>query len=65
MTPFLLCYGVFRSGSDSLERTLKYDRRASTGNMTAKELEDYVERFLAEELDDPEVQLMLVSFEGD
>ncbi len=33
--------------------------------MTAKELEDYVERFLAEELDDPEVQLMLVSFEGD
>ena len=35
------------------------------GNMTAKELEDYVERFLAEELDDPEVRLMLVSFEGD
>jgi len=35
------------------------------GNMTAKELEDYVERFLAEELEDPEVQLMLVSFEGD
>ena len=35
------------------------------GNMTAKEVEDYVKRFLAEELDDPEVQLMLVSFEGD
>ena len=37
------------------------------GDMTAKakELEDYVERFLAEELDDPEVRLMLVSFEGD
>jgi len=33
--------------------------------MTAKELEDYVERFLVEELDDPEVQLMLVSLEGD
>ncbi len=31
----------------------------------AKELEDYVERFLAEELDDPEVQRMLVSLEGD
>jgi len=33
--------------------------------MMAKELEDYVERFLAEELDDPEVQRMLVSLEGD
>jgi len=33
--------------------------------MTANELEDYVERFLAEELDDPEVQRMLVSLEGD
>ena len=35
------------------------------GDMTAKELEDYVERFLAEELADPEVQRMLASFEGD
>jgi len=26
------------------------------GDMTAKELDDYVERFLSEELDDPEVQ---------
>ncbi len=33
--------------------------------MTAKVLEDYVERFLAEELDDPEVQRMLISLEGD
>ncbi len=35
------------------------------GDMTAKELEDYVDRFLAEELGDPRVQLMLVSFEGE
>ena len=63
--PCLSATGCF---AESLIR--QNERLSMTGghlqvNMTAKELEDYVERFLAEELEDPEVQLMLVSFEGD
>ena len=62
---FLLCYWVFRRGSGCSNERLSMTGGHLSSAMTAKELEDYVERFLAEELDDPEVQLMLVSFEGD